>query len=106
MTSTWDSGSNELDSDRPHEFTGSESAHLFIHSFIPLRTLASSRSESNFLSDQTKPHVTSGKNENIFQEDSCKIRLLQDTRDWKSIRIWSVSVKGEEGSELSTINYS
>lgn len=77
------------------------------HSFIPLRMPASSRPESNnFLSDQTKPHVTSGRNENIFREDVCKIRLLQDIRDWQSIRIWSVPVKGEEGSELSTINSS
>lgn len=72
-------------------------------SFIPLRTPVSSRAESNFLYDQTKTHVTSGRNENIFQEDSCRIRLLQDRRDWKSIRIWSAPVKDEEGSKLRTI---
>lgn len=53
----------------------------WISSLIPLRTPASSRPESNFLSDQTKPHATSGKNENIFREDHCNIRLLQDIRD-------------------------
>lgn len=73
---------------RPSTWVLREWINSFIHSFIPLRTPASSRPErNNFLSDQTKPHVTSGRKENIFREDFCKIRLLRDIRDWQSIRL-------------------